>query len=441
MDILIKASQLLLAFSILILVHELGHFVFARIYKVRVDKFYLFFDPWFSLFKYKPKNSETEYGIGWLPFGGYCKMAGMVDESMDTEQLAQPQQPWEFRSKPAFARLAILCGGVLFNFLLALVIFSMILMKWGDAYLPLKNIEMGMTYSDTFREAGFRDGDILLMADGRELERLNREIRAILEADTVTVLRDGVPFDISIPKGMMQRVIADKQGIPTPRFPMVIHELVSPDSPAALAGLRPGDHIISIDGTLTPAYDDVVRLLRGGEASRTVSVGFLRDGMEQSVSLTIDENHRIGIYAVPVRELYQTVSVSYGFFSSFPAGIRLGVNTLTDYVGSMKYVFTREGATSLGGFATIANLYPPTWDWRDFWMSTAFISIILAVMNILPIPVLDGGHVLFVLYEIVTRRKPNEKFLVYAQVVGMVFIFSLLLYANGLDVFRFLIWK
>ena len=437
MEILIKATQFILSLSILILIHEFGHFIFARLYRVRVDKFYLFFDPWFSLFKYKPKNSDTEYGIGWLPLGGYCKMSGMIDESMDTEQLEQTPQPWEFRSKPPAARLAILFGGVLFNFLLAHFIFSMMLYKWGDAYIPLKDMQMGMKYSDTFKEIGFEDGDILLAANGRELKRLNSEgVRAMLEAGTVKVLRGGYSVDIPIPKDMTQRVIAGKQGMPDARFPMIIHELASSGSPAALAGIKPGDRIISIDGTPTPAYDNVTGLLLGGEANRTVSIGILRDGVEQSVSLTLDENRRMGVYVVPISELYPTVSISYGFFSSFPAGVMLGVNTLTGYVSDMKYVFTKEGASSIGGFIAIANLFPPMWDWRSFWMMTAFISIILAFMNVLPIPALDGGHLLFTLYELVTRRKPSEKFLMYAQIVGMALLLALLLYANGNDVFR-----
>jgi len=440
MEILVKVVQFILSLSILILIHELGHFIFARINRVRVDKFYLFFDPWFSLLKYKPKNSDTEYGLGWLPLGGYCKMAGMIDESMDKDQLAQPPQPWEFRSKPPTARLAILFGGVLFNFLLAPFIFSMILYKWGDAYLPLKNIEMGMRYSDAFKEAGFRDGDILLAADGRELVHLDdgKSRRALLEAGAVTVLRDGASVDISMPAGMTRRIIADRQGFPSPRFPMIVHAMASPDSPAARAGLKPGDRIVSIDGTPTPAYNDVTGLLLGGEKKRTVSIGILRDGEEQSVSLTLDENNRMGVYVVPIGELYQTVSVSYGFFSSFPAGVQLGINTLTGYVSSMKYVFTKEGASSLGGFITIANLFPSMWDWHSFWMMTAFLSIIVAVMNILPIPALDGGHLLFTLYEIVTRRKPSDKFLGYAQIAGMALLLALLLFANGNDIFRLL---
>ncbi|MDR0842780.1 MAG: RIP metalloprotease RseP, partial [Acidobacteriota bacterium] len=402
MEILTKAAQLILSLSILVLIHEFGHFIFARLFKVRVDKFYLFFDPWFALFKYKPKGGETEYGVGWLPLGGYCKISGMIDESMDKEQMAQPPQPWEFRAKPAWMRFLILVAGVLFNFLLALFIFSMILFKWGDAYLPLKNMQMGMKYSDTFKEAGFRDGDILLAANHKELERLNGEsLRSILQADIVTIRRDDATIDIDMPAGMMQRIIADadQQGFPTPRFPMIVREMAEPGSPAALAGLKPKDHVISIDGVPTPTFDDVTEQL-GGHKGQTVTVGFVRDGVEQSTPLTVDGNGRMGVYVEPIAGLYPTVSISYGFFDSFPAGISLGVNTLTGYVSDLKYVFTKEGATSLGGFGTIANQFPSMWDWRSFWMMTAFLSIILAFMNILPIPALDGGHVVFILYEI-----------------------------------------
>ena len=435
MEILIKIAQFILSLSILVLIHEFGHFIFARLFKVRVEKFYLFFDPWFSLLKFKPKKSETEYGIGWLPLGGYCKISGMIDESMDKEQMAQPPQPWEFRAKPAGARLVILAAGVLLNFLSALFIFSMILFKWGDTYLPPKNILMGMKYSDTFKEVGFRNGDILLAADHRELERLDNTV--VLQAKTITVMRDGMSVDINMPEGIMRRVIADQQGFASPRYPMVIRELGGSDTPAARAGLKPRDQIVSIGGMATPAFSDVTEQL-GNHKSQTITVGFIREGVEQSTSLTVDENGRMGAYVEPITELYPTVRVTYGFFESFPAGIRLGVSTLTSYVGSMKYVFTREGASSIGGFGTITSLFPSMWDWRSFWMLTAFLSIILAFMNILPIPALDGGHVLFILYEIITRRKPSEKFLGYAQIAGMAFLLLLMLYANGNDVFRFL---
>ncbi|MDR2470099.1 MAG: RIP metalloprotease RseP [Tannerella sp.] len=435
---LIKAAQLILSLSILVVIHELGHFIFARCFKVRVEKFYLFFNPWFSLFKFKPKNSETEYGIGWLPLGGYCKIAGMIDESMDREQLAQPPQPYEFRSKPVAPRLMIMIGGVLFNFLLALFIYSMILFTWGDTYLPLKHIRMGMDYSETFKTIGFRDGDILLRADDMELERLGVDVlRAVTNARAVTVLRDGLPVEIPIPDGLMQQVMRDRQGFAAPRFPMVIDRLAGKDLPAAQAGLQPGDSIVSVNGVLTPAYFDIIACFRENKG-RELTLGYYRNGTERLTQLTPDSLGLIGIHAMPCEKLYGVVTLRYGFLASFPAGIRLGVRTLNGYVNDMKYVFTKEGATSLGGFAAIGNLFSSEWEWREFWMTTAFLSIILAFMNILPIPALDGGHVLFLLYEVITRRKPNDRFMEYAQIAGMVLLFILLLYANGNDLFRWL---
>jgi regulator of sigma E protease len=436
---LMKAFQLILSLSILVVVHEFGHFIFARWFKVRVEKFYLFFDPWFSLFKFKPKNSETEYGIGWLPLGGYCKISGMIDESMDKEQLAQPPQPYEFRSKPAGPRLLIMIAGVLFNFILAILIYSMILFAWGDTYLPLKNMKMGMYYSETFKNVGFQDGDVLLEADGVELERLNEEsFRSVVNAKTVTVLREGAKTAISIPADMIQRFMRDKQGFALTRFPLVIEQLSGKDSPAALAGLQAKDSIVSIDDVPTPAFYDVTEAL-GTKKSQLVSVGYYRDGIAQSVQFTTDSLGRLGVIVMSMDKIYATVTLSYGFFDSFPAGIRLGVNTLKGYVGDMKYVFTKEGASSLGGFGAIGNLFPAVWDWRIFWMRTAFLSIILAFMNILPIPALDGGHVMFLCYEVIARRKPNDKFVEYAQIAGMVLLFALLIYANGNDLFRFFI--
>lgn len=435
---LIRALQLILSLSILVLVHEFGHFIFARLFKVRVEKFYLFFDPWFSLFKFKPKNSDTEYGIGWLPLGGYCKISGMIDESMDKEQMAQPPKPYEFRSKPAGQRLMIMIAGVLFNFLLALFIYSMVLYAWGDTYLPLKNMKAGLNYSETFQNIGFRDGDILLRADTIELERLNEaSFRQVIEAKNVTVLRDGVETVIPIPEDMMQRFMRDKKGFADPfRVPMVIRKLVSPEAPAALAGLQPGDSIVSVNGETTPTFDDVAELLSQHKEAE-VTLGFYRDGMADTVTLKTDTAGNIGVRAMLPGELYQTVTRKYGFFESFPAGARLGINTLKGYVSDMKYVFTKEGASNLGGFGAIGGLFPPVWNWKLFWERTALLSIILAFMNILPIPVLDGGHVMFLLYEVITRRKPSDKFLEYAQIIGMFLLFALLIYANGNDVFRF----
>ncbi|WP_305302492.1 RIP metalloprotease RseP, partial [Parabacteroides goldsteinii] len=407
-------------------------------FKVRVEKFYLFFDPWFSLFKFKPKNSETEYGIGWLPLGGYCKISGMIDESMDKEAMAQPAKPYEFRSKPAGQRLMIMIAGVLFNFLLALFIYSMVLYTWGETYLPLKNMKHGMYYSEAFQEVGFRDGDILLKANNEELDRLDQSsFRKVVEASNVTVLRDGVETVIPIPEDMMQRFMREGKGFASPdRVPMVVKKLSEKDSPAATAGLQPGDSIVSINGQATPLFEDVAKMLDQNKG-KDITLGFYRGGMEQSVVIQPDTAGKIGVYLMSKTDLYPTVTRTYGFFESFPAGVRLGINTLKGYVNDMKYVFTKEGASSLGGFGTIGSIFPTVWDWQVFWMQTAFLSIILAFMNILPIPALDGGHVMFLLYEVIARRKPSDKFLEYAQITGMFLLFALLIYANGNDIFRF----
>ena len=399
---LIKALQLILSLSILVIVHEFGHFIFARIFKVRVEKFYLFFDPWFSLFKYKPKNSDTEYGVGWLPLGGYCKISGMIDESMDKEAMAQPPKPYEFRSKPAGQRLMIMVAGVVFNFLLALFIYSMILFTWGGTYLPLKNMKMGMNYSETFQN-----------------------------------VRDGRETVISIPEDMMQRCMRDGKGFADPlRIPMVVRELPDKNAPAALAGMLPKDSVVAINGVATPTFYDASGLLSENK-SEEVTVDFYRNGQLESLTMRTDSAGKIGVAVMLPTDLYQTVTRKYGFFESFPAGIKLGINTLKGYVNDMKYVFTKEGASSLGGFGTIGGLFPSVWDWRIFWERTAFLSIILAFMNILPIPALDGGHVMFLIYEVVARRKPSDKFLEYAQMAGMFILFALLIYANGNDIFRF----
>ncbi|MDR0835979.1 MAG: RIP metalloprotease RseP [Tannerella sp.] len=431
----IKALQFILSLSILIVIHEFGHFIFAKLFKTRVEKFYLFFDPWFSLIKFKPQNSYTEYGIGWLPLGGYCKISGMVDESMDKEQLALPPQPYEFRSKPAWQRLLIMTAGVIFNFLLALAIYSMILFHWGDTYIPLNKATYGMEYSETFQNIGFKDGDILLKADDVVLERFNASVfRQIINSKTVTVLRDGVNVRIDIPEDIMQRMLKDKRGFAQYRTPMIVKEVV--EKTAIDAGLQPNDRILCINGKETPLYIDVTDALYINKGN-TVPCEVERGGQIVELSIPIDTLGVMGIKCKNPQEFYETVHIKYGFVASFPAGVHLGINTLKGYVSDMKYVFTKEGAKSLGGFGAIGSMFPPIWDWRSFWETTAFLSIILAFMNILPIPALDGGHVLFLLVEVISRRKPSDKFLEYAQIAGMVILFTLLIYANGNDVLRF----
>jgi regulator of sigma E protease len=438
---LIRALQLVMSLSLLVVIHEFGHFLFARLFKTRVEKFYLFFNPWFTLFKYKPKHSDTEYGIGWLPLGGYCKISGMVDESMDTEALKQPAQPWEFRSKPAWQRLLIMIGGVLFNFLLALFIYSMILFAWGDTYIPLDKAPMGMEFNETAKAVGFRNGDILLSADGKKLERRDGDmLSAIVDARQVSVLRDGTKTSVYIPDNMMDRLLTDSVGFAFFRFPFVVDSVMT-GSPAALAGLAKGDSITQLNGQ-NIAYFDLEeakkQLRKSANASHDMLLTYIRAGVTDTVTVATDSLFNLGVYPVSdSNRLLPTVHRSYSFLASFPAGIELGVNTLKGYVNNMKYVFSKEGAKQLGGFGTIGSIFPASWDWHRFWYMTAFLSIILAFMNILPIPALDGGHVFFLLYEVVTGRRPGDRFMERAQVVGMALLFALLIWANFNDVIRF----
>ena len=440
---LIRALQLIMSLSLLVIIHEGGHFLFARLFKTRVEKFCLFFDPWFTLFKFKPKNSETEYGIGWLPLGGDVKIAGMIDESMDTEQMKQPMQPWEFRAKPAWQRLLIMIGGVLFNFLLALFIYSMILFAWGDEYVPLQKAPLGMDFNETAKAIGFRDGDILVSADGVPFERYGGDmLTSIVDARQVSVLRNGQEVSVYIPEDMMERLLADSVRFASFRYPFVIDSIM-PGQPAALAGLQPGDSITQLDGRNIAYFDFKEEMLNRQKAandstSRLLTLTYVRAGVADTVKLTTDSLYQIGVASsLQTNKLLPVVKKEYSFFASIPAGVTLGVNTLKGYVSQMKYLFSKEGAKQLGGFGTIGSIFPATWDWYQFWYMTAFLSIILAFMNILPIPALDGGHVLFLIYEIVARRKPSDKFMERAQMVGMFLLFGLLIWANFNDVLRF----
>lgn len=440
---LIRALQLVLSLSLLVIIHEGGHFFFARLFKIRVEKFYIFFDPWFSLFKFKPKNSETEYGIGWLPLGGYCKISGMIDESMDTEQMKQPPQPWEFRSKPAWQRLLVMIGGVLMNFLLALFIYSMILFTWGDQYIALKDMSYGMKFNETAREIGFRDGDILVSADGKELTRYNVDmLRSLAEAREVVVLRDGKEEQILMPEISLLEIAKEDPPFVDMLIPNVVDSVLA-DGGFAKAGLQKGDSLIAFNGTPLHSWNEFteqlgeLRLRSEVEQKSSVSFSLVysRAGVRDTVNVTTDDQFKVLAYSM--NPGYQPTRLTYGFFESFPAGVALGINTLKGYVNDMKYVFTKEGAKSVGGFGTIGSIFPKVWDWQRFWSMTAFLSIILAFMNILPIPALDGGHVLFLLYELVARRKPSDKFLEYAQMVGMFLLFGLLIWANFNDILRF----
>jgi len=442
---LIRALQLMMSLSLLVIIHEGGHFLFARLFKVRVTKFYLFFDPWFSLFKFKPKNSETEYGVGWLPLGGYVQIAGMVDETQDAEALKQPEQPWEFRAKPAWQRLLIMVGGVMMNFLLALFIYSMILFKWGDQYVSLQDMTYGMEFNERAEEIGFRDGDILLSADEKPLERFNVDmLRAITEARVVKVNRGGQEVEVFMPEVSLLDIAKDDPAFVEPLIPNVVDSVV-PGRPFAEIGIQQGDTLLAVNGAALSSYNAFINKLaelradaeEAGQKTSNFSLIYSRAGVRDTIAVQTDTLYMVGATSKALAD-YKLTKLEYGFFESFPAGIALGVNTLKGYVNDMKYVFTKEGAKSVGGFGTIGSIFPSVWDWHRFWEMTAFLSIILAFMNILPIPALDGGHVLFLLYEIIARRKPSDKFMEYAQMGGMIILFGLLIWANFNDVLRFL---
>jgi regulator of sigma E protease len=437
MEILVKAAQFLLSISILVLLHELGHFLFAKGFKTRVEKFYLFFDPWFSLFKIK--RGETEYGVGWLPLGGYVKISGMIDESMDREQMKKPPEPHEFRSKPAWQRLLIMVGGVLVNFILALVIYAMVLFVWGTQYLPPENMEYGIGVDSLGQQMGLKGGDKIISVDGKEFDSYNEIIPYIVlnEAETIQLERDGKLKEITIPDSIIPALIKNPV-VFTPRIPFIVNRFTD-ESAAKEAGIQKEDRIVAVNGKPVRYFDafrDYIQKYKEEE----VVISVVRNGDTIAFPVTIPTSGLIGVY--PVGELdrfFEIKQVNYGFWEAIPAGITLGVETMSDYLKQFKLLFTpkTKAYESLGGFMTIGNIFPGQWNWEAFWTMTAFLSIILAIMNILPIPALDGGHVMFLLYELVSGRKPGEKFLEYAQITGMIILFSLLIYANGNDIIRY----
>ena len=442
----------MLAISLLVLLHEGGHFFFSKLFGVRVEKFYIFFDWKFSLFKFKPKNSDTEYGIGWLPLGGYCKIAGMIDESFDTEQMKQPVQPYEFRSKPAWQRLLIMIGGVLVNFLLALFIYSMILFYWGDSYIPVKDMTMGMKFNQEAKSYGFQDGDILVGTENGAFKDFSADLyREISEARRVDIIRSGKQMSISLPGdlNLLNMIKADPSFV-RPLLPARIDSVMA-DSPAQKAGLKAGDEILAINGSSVDSYNEFVDQLGRREdllltaktqadslKARTVSIVFGNDARTDTATVVLTPELKLGFFAPSIAALYKPVTIEYSLLESIPAGIKYGWHVLASYVDDMKYVFSAEGAKSLGGFGAIGSLFPPMWDWYMFWKMTAFLSIILAFMNILPIPALDGGHVLFLVYEMITRRKPSEEFMIRAEYVGFGILILLMVVANLNDILRWL---
>ena len=458
MDIfLIKLLQFMLAIGLLVLLHEGGHFFFSKLFGVRVEKFYLFFDlgigKWTGkLFSFKPKTSDTEYGVGCLPLGGYCKIAGMIDESFDTEQLKKPEQPWEFRTKPAWQRLLIMIGGVLVNFLLALFIYSMVLYTWGESYVPVQNMELGMRFNDQAKQLGFQDGDILLATDKGDLKKYDADLfRELSEATRVDVMRQGKKVSISLPGNLNLLDMLKTE----PRFVEVLLpsqvDSVAPGSPAEKCGLRVGDKIVMLNDRAIDSHNaflyeigrlaDMMTEAKTQADSlkvRTVTLAYQRGEQTDTVQAVLNSDLTLGFSNMYASKNFKPVTREYGFFESFPAGISYGWHVLSSYVDDMKYVFTADGAKSLGGFGAIGNLFPAQWDWHQFWLMTAFLSIILAFMNILPIPALDGGHVLFLLYEMITRRKPSEKFMIRAEYAGFGILILLMVVANLNDILRWL---
>lgn len=473
---MIQALQLILALSFLVLIHELGHFTFARIFKVRVEKFYLFFNPWISLVRFKkfdgkwhvkcfaPNDDEewskhpetTEWGIGWLPFGGYCAIAGMVDETHSTEDLGAEPQEWEFRSKPAWQRMLIILGGILVNFIGALVIFTMLLWHWGQDTLPLRNMTTGLYYSQIMVDEGFAQQDRILTIDGQEPETLNDAVQAIIIEGKreVVVLRGTDTVALTMSEDLGTRYLAQQNAFDKAErekaradenyharhymlmaewIPCVI-DSVFPDNAAAYAGIEKGDSIVAVAGVPTPCNVLMTEELQR-HACDSVTIDYYRNGELQQARMFIGDQ---GLMGVALKwDIFEFEHKDYSFWQAIPAGIQYGWNILTMYVKQFRLVFTKEGAQSVGGFVAIGKIFPAYWSWYAFWHMTAFLSIILAFMNFLPIPALDGGYILFLLVEMITRRKPSDKFLEVANEIGFWLLIALLIFANGNDILKF----
>ena len=487
---LIRTLQLILSLSILVVLHEFGHFSFARLFKVRVDKFYMFFNPTISLVRAKKINGKwvvkffsknvpanerpkrdadgdvvvdakgrqvleqiplseladddwrkypenTEWGIGWLPLGGYCKIAGMIDESMDAIQMQQEPQSWEYRAKPVWQRLPIIIGGVLVNFILAMVIYAAVLFTWGKEYLPIENAKYGLEFSQTLLNNGFKNGDNIVAVDGQVVEQTSDVIEGILidSKRNITLLRDGNQLNITLPENFAQKVLASEESnLISIRYPFVIDE-VSAGSPAANANLQNGDSVVGLNGKKIYIFQDIANELSASK-NKKIDISYYRNGKLFQSAIQLSDDGKIGVSMKSPFAYLTTKKIEYGFFEAIPAGITVGWETLTSYVKQLKLIFSKEGAKQLGGFGSIGKMFPKIWDWQIFWSMTALLSIVLAFMNFLPIPALDGGHVIFLTYEMVTGKKPNEKFMEYAQTVGMLLLFALLLFANGNDIFK-----
>ena len=432
----VKAIQLLMSLSFLIILHELGHFIPARIFKTRVEKFFLFFDVKFALFK--KKIGETTYGIGWLPLGGYVKISGMIDESMDTEQMSQPPQEWEFRSKPAWQRLIIMLGGVTVNLILGFLIYMMILFVWGKNTLYTEELPSGFSPSPVAQEAGFELGDQIVTVDGKTLDNVFEINRLLFLRDVDQVLvkrRNGSQTTLEMPEGLGKKMFERGELMPLmPALAPIIDSII-PNSAAALAGLQTGDRLIALNNQDITYWGDLSSLIKG-KGKQDITLIVERERSRQTLQFSTDEEGTIGVF--PKRPIINFNNEKLSFGQSIVEGFDYAYWTPYDYVSQFQYIFTQKGASQLGGFGAIGNMFPDTWDWKGFWSSTALISIILAFMNILPIPALDGGHVMFLVYEMITGRKPNDKFMEYAQMFGFFLLMSLVLYANGNDLYRLL---
>lgn len=436
MEILIKVLQFFMSLSLLVAIHEFGHFIMARVFKIRVEKFYIFFDPWFSLFKWK--RGDTEYGVGWLPLGGYVKIAGMIDESMDLEQMQAPVQPYEFRAKPAWQRFMVMIAGVVMNILMAMMIYTGIRYVYGESYMANEDVKWGYVFNESAERMGFRDGDKFVSVDGVAIDDIN-EVRSKLlltKGDRhVVVDRDGeqVAFTIPFEQLLEMRRNREYEDLYLLRMPFFIDSLASPS--AIESGLKVGDQVVALNGEKAIGAQEITELLQQHK-SDTVALTVMRGGVANELNVPINAEGKIGVMFKG--DVFQPRTRTFTFFEAIPAGVGLAFDTVAEYWQQLKLIFQPKTKMyeELGGFIAIGNIFPSEWNWLRFWTMTAFLSVILAVMNILPIPGLDGGHALFTLWEMITGRKPSDKFLEVMQYVGFAILFALLIYANGNDIYR-----
>lgn len=441
MEVFIKVLQVIACFSLLVLIHEFGHFLFAKIFHTRVEKFYLFFNPWFSIFKFR--IGETEYGMGWVPFGGYCKIAGMVDESMDKDQMKSEPQPWEYRSKPAWQRLLIIVGGVMMNILLAIGIYIGITYAWGDSYIKTKDVEHGFMFSEVAHEIGFRDGDKIISVGGEFVDNYGQIPALILldDAREVQVERGGKPVTVTIDKQYIKAMLKDKEFINL-RTPFVVGK-VMPEGGAAAGGLMAGDSLVAVDSVPMRWFDEF-RTAFTEHKGDTALVTFIRNGERLTAAVPVSEEGQVGAYlaGTNLADIYTVSTRQYSFLEAIPVGFGRAFTSIGSYLKQLKLIVSpeTEAYKSVGGIIAMGNFFPAEWNWLQFWQITALISIMLAVLNILPIPMLDGGHMVFILYEMITRRTPSDKFMERAQLVGMIIVFGIVILANGNDILK-LIFK